>query len=75
MRNYKFIAFHWHGDTFDIPPDAVHLAESEACRNQAFLYNDTVLALQFHPESTQQNIDGIAARCAHEITVMGVTVN
>lgn len=30
----KFEAFHWHGDTFDIPPKAVPIAESEACVNR-----------------------------------------
>ena len=35
--------FHWHGDTFAIPPGAVHLFTSEGCRNQAFLYTETAL--------------------------------
>ena len=30
------MVFHWHGDTFEIPPGAVWLAQSQACRNQAF---------------------------------------
>jgi len=50
--------FHWHGETFDIPYRAVHFAYSDACRNQGFLYNDNVLALQFHLES---NIDLVKA--------------
>ena len=42
--------FQWHGDTFDIPRDAVHLASSPDCTNQAFRYGDNVYGLQFHLE-------------------------
>jgi GMP synthase (glutamine-hydrolysing) len=42
--------FQWHGDTFEIPHGAVHLATSTACPNQAFRYADNVYALQFHLE-------------------------
>lgn len=42
--------FQWHGDTFEIPAGAVHLASSTACSNQAFRYGDNVYALQFHLE-------------------------
>ena len=28
--------FQWHGDTFDLPPGAVHLARGSSCENQAF---------------------------------------
>jgi len=47
---------HWHGDTFDLPPGAVHLAESEACPNQAFVIGKQILAFQFHIEVTPDSI-------------------
>ena len=47
---------HWHGDTFELPEGAVRLASSAACRNQGFLFNDRVLALQFHPEVTRDDL-------------------
>ncbi len=51
--------FHWHGDTFDLPADAMLLASSELCRHQAFSYglNGHVLALQFHPEVTARDLE------------------
>ncbi len=42
--------FQWHGDTFDIPEHAVHLASSPDCANQAFRYGENVYGLQFHLE-------------------------
>lgn len=42
--------FQWHGDRFEIPDQAVHLARSPACPNQAFRYGENVYALQFHLE-------------------------
>ena len=42
---------HWHGDTFDLPPGAVRLAESDACANQAFRIGRHAFGLQFHVET------------------------
>ena len=50
----RFEAFHWHGETFEIPEGAEHLARSEGCDAQAFSYGKRVLALQFHLETTPQ---------------------
>ena len=53
----EFPVFHWHGDTFDLPAGAIHLAESSACRNQAFIYREKVLALQFHLDVRKENVE------------------
>ncbi len=52
-----FDAFHWHGDTFQLPAGATHVARSQACESQGFVYNDHVLALQFHPEATPESVE------------------
>lgn len=41
---------HWHGDTFDPPPGATHLAASALYQQQAFALGRHVLGLQFHLE-------------------------
>jgi len=43
---------HWHGDTFSLPPGAVHLARSDAYENQAFRVGTRAYGLQFHVEVT-----------------------
>jgi len=48
---------HWHGETFDLPENAVLLASSEKYPHQAFSYGKKVLALQFHPEVTQYGLE------------------
>jgi GMP synthase-like glutamine amidotransferase len=53
----RFTALHWHGDTFAVPPGAVHVASSEACANQAFTYDGgRVVGLQFHLEETRESL-------------------
>lgn len=63
----EFMAFHWHGDTFDLPQGAVPLGSSDACENQGFIYQDRVIALQFHLESTHQSIEDLIEHCADEL--------
>ncbi|MCV2884604.1 glutamine amidotransferase [Aestuariibacter sp. AA17] len=48
---------HWHGDTFELPEGATHLAGNHNYPNQAFAIDDHVLALQFHPEVTETSIE------------------
>lgn len=50
----ELTVFHWHGDTFDLPSGATHIASSKACLHQAYTYNsERVVGLQFHFEITE----------------------
>jgi GMP synthase-like glutamine amidotransferase len=51
----EFDSFHWHGETFSLPQDAVHLLSSAYCANQAFAIGKH-LALQCHVEMTEHMI-------------------
>jgi GMP synthase-like glutamine amidotransferase len=51
----EFQAFHWHGDTFDLPENSVHILSSKGCRNQAFASDDRIFAFQFHMETTPES--------------------
>jgi len=59
--------FHWHGETFDLPVDADLLATSDGCKNQAFVYENRVLGLQFHLEITGDGIQKLIENCGDEI--------
>ncbi|MCU5781707.1 glutamine amidotransferase domain-containing protein [Alcanivorax balearicus MACL04] len=60
--------FHWHGDTFEIPNGALHLAHSWGCEHQAFSYGDNVLALQFHLEMGEDNVRTLCQECAADLS-------
>jgi GMP synthase-like glutamine amidotransferase len=50
-----FDSFHWHGETFSIPPGATRLMESAHCANQAFAIG-AHLGMQCHVEMTAELI-------------------
>jgi GMP synthase (glutamine-hydrolysing) len=54
---------HWHRHGYTLPPDAVRLATSHRCAEQAFRVADNVYGLQFHVEINSQ----LAGRIADEM--------
>jgi len=52
----EVLTFQWHGDTFTLPPGAVHLAASAICPNLAFRYGRTAFGFQFHLEVTPEMV-------------------
>lgn len=63
----SFNAFHWHGDTFDVPEGALHIARSAACESQAFVYGEQIVGLQFHLESTEESVGALLRHCREEM--------
>lgn len=63
----EFMAYHWHGDTFDLPPGAVHLAQTPICRHQAYAIGDRILGLQFHLETTPESARELIEHCSDEL--------
>jgi GMP synthase-like glutamine amidotransferase len=51
----SFISFHWHGETFSIPPGATRILSSAHCANQAFALGPH-FAMQCHVEMTPELI-------------------
>lgn len=49
--------FQWHGDTFDLPKGAVHLATGTTCANQAFRFAKKVYGFQFHLEVDEAMVE------------------
>lgn len=65
---------HWHGDTFDLPVGARHLAGTNKYKNQAFMVDKHVLGLQFHVEVTENNMERWYVGHTCELRAKGIDV-
>ena len=63
---------HWHGDQFDIPAGADHLAATAIGTNQAFALGSQVLGLQFHLEADPARIESWLVGHASELHQAGI---
>lgn len=78
----EFEVFHWHGETFSIPPGATRILASRDCVNQAFVIGKT-LAFQCHIEMTGDMVrewvsvgaDELAPACATVQNPLTMTAN
>ncbi len=66
-----FDALHWHGDTFDMPEGALHIASSSGCANQAFVFDNRIVGFQFHIESTREGLENLIKNCGDELLEEG----
>jgi GMP synthase (glutamine-hydrolysing) len=68
----SFMAFHWHGDIFDLPRGATLLASSALTAHQAFRYGKNAYGLLFHLEVTLPQINTMVATFADELQSAGI---
>jgi GMP synthase-like glutamine amidotransferase len=59
--------FHWHGETFNLPDNCIAFYRSEITENQAFLFDNRVLGLQFHLEMTEKGGRFLCDNCKDEM--------
>lgn len=62
----SFLSFHWHGETFSLPPGSQRVLSNAHCENQAFAIGKH-LAMQCHIEMTRETVDSWCATGAREI--------
>ena len=63
----SFIAYHWHGDVFDLPAGATALASSAQTQFQAFAYEERAYGVLFHLEATQTIVEDMVSGFMDEL--------
>jgi GMP synthase (glutamine-hydrolysing) len=74
LKNFPqlFRVFQFHQDTFDTPSGCVPLAKSDLYPNQAFRYQDSVWAIQFHLDMDEQVIRDCSTSLAQGLKNSGI---
>ena len=70
----SYTLFHWHGDTFDLPEEAIVLASTPICKHQAYLIKSHILAFQFHLEMNEQIIEQMLLHDGNELEEQGMFI-
>jgi GMP synthase (glutamine-hydrolysing) len=60
--------YQWHGETFDLPQGCTLAATSQYCKNQAFVFNERAMGMQFHLEVTQEDVRSWTVNASDELT-------
>lgn len=68
----EYTVFQWHGDTFDLPPDAVNLASSELFPNQFIKVGNCAFGVQFHLEVTEPMVSQWLKLNSAEVKAAGI---
>ena len=68
----SFAAFHWHGDAFALPDQAVPLAATAMTPLQAFRAGSRAWGVQFHLETDRQVLEAMLTSGAEELGEAGV---
>ena len=63
----EFTVFHWHGDTYDLPPASEHLFFTDICQHQAFIFDNRVLGIQIHFEATNETLNEMVQNGKQEL--------
>lgn len=69
--NGSATTFQWHVDSFELPPDAVHLAASRMTTNQAFRVGRAAYGFQFHVEVDETVLREWSAKLSRHMTRAG----
>jgi len=68
----SFMAYHWHGDSFEVPSGAVSLASSDLTHCQAFRFGHHAYGFLFHMEITERMIKDMVKTFRDELQEAGI---